>query len=73
MKHTKPPSAETIRAALLARAEKFCEKRDTSFSAICRAAVNDGKFLTGVRNGRDFTLGTYQRVNDWLDQQEGAR
>jgi hypothetical protein len=65
-----PITAESIRSALLDRAAKYCQDRNTSLSAIGLAAVNDSKFLARVKSGLSFNVSTYQKVMDWLDAAE---
>ncbi|MBX5143329.1 hypothetical protein HJB79_32035 [Rhizobium lentis] len=67
------PSSDDIRAALVARAEAYAEANKTSLSTIGLKAVNDTKFLIRVRDGLGFNINTYQRVVDWLDEQERAQ
>ena len=64
------PTIETIRNALLARANAFVTDRKSSFSAICIGAGVDSKFLSRVDAKENFTVEKYQRVIDWLDGQE---
>jgi hypothetical protein len=66
-------SSDDIRTALVARAEAFAMANNTSLSAIGLNAVNDTKFLIRVRDGLGFNIKTYQRVIDWLDEQERAQ
>ncbi len=62
------PTASTIRESLLARAELFRKLTGTSLSAIGKSAVNDAAFLFQAKNGRNFTVDSYDRVQGWLDQ-----
>jgi uncharacterized protein (DUF1778 family) len=66
-------SAEAVRQHLLDRAKAFSERTKTSFSAISQAAVADSKFLANVSRGSNFTVNTYQRVINWLDEQEATQ
>lgn len=65
-------SKDAIRTHLISRARAFAAASGKSLSAISSEAVNDSKFLPEVENGKksNFTLATYQRVIDWLDEQE---
>lgn len=63
-------TAETVRQNLLKRATAFCDGRKASFSSISEAAVRDSKFLARVQAGENFTVKTYQKVLDWLDEAE---
>lgn len=67
------PSADDIRQKLLARAEAFAAKHEVSFSRIGLEALKDSKFLSEVKTGRNFTIGSYQAVMDWMDAQESKR
>lgn len=65
-------STDAIRSHILARAKAFAEPRKIALSAIAEAAVKDSKFLARVEAGENFTVKTYQRVLDWMDEQERA-
>lgn len=65
-------SAEAVRKYLLERAAAYVEREKSSFSFISQSAVQDSKFLANVERGANFTVKTYQRVIDWLDEQEGV-
>lgn len=63
-------TADRIRDHLLDRATAFSASTGMSFSAISKEAVKDDRFLARARAGKNFTVETYQRVIDWLDQRE---
>ena len=64
------PTSAAIRAALIARADAFCRLTGMSAATLCRHALNrDGAFLYRVKAGENFTLGNYQRLNDYMDKQ----
>lgn len=65
-------TSEQIRNHMLARARQHCEENGIALSTLSLRAVNDSKFLAKVEKGRGFTVGTYQRVIDWLDEHSGA-
>lgn len=66
-------TATDIRQALITRAEAFAKANKTSFSAMGIAAVGDSKFLSRVQNpATNFNIKTYQRMVDWLDQNEAV-
>lgn len=65
-------SADLIRQNLLERAEAFSARSGWKLSRIGEEAIRDSKFLPKVRDGANFTVATYQRVLDWLDEQERA-
>lgn len=63
-----------IRQALITRAEAFAKANKTSFSAMGIAAVGDSKFLSRVQNPETgFNIKTYQRMVDWLDENEEVK
>lgn len=62
--------ADLIRQTLLDRAEAHAQASGCSLSAIGEAALRNGKFLNDVKNGANFTIRTFQRVMDWIDQSE---
>lgn len=66
------PTGEDIKKALIGRAESFAAAKKTTLSTIGLKAVNDSKFFTQVKDGRGFSINTYQRVMDWLDEAERA-
>ena len=59
-----------IRAHVLERAKRFAAATGRSLSSISEEAVRDSKFLANVERGANFTVRTYQRVLDWLSEQE---
>jgi len=61
------PSEQEIRDALVRRAETFTRLTGISRSEIGKRAINDGAFISQVGEGRNFTVGSYQRVMNWLD------
>lgn len=63
---------EAIRANLIARAEAYASRTGCKLSRIGEEAISDTKFLSNAKNGSNFTIKTYQRVIDWLDEQEAA-
>lgn len=65
-------TADAVRQHLLDRVQAYRDRTPMSLSAISMAAVQDSKFLANVAKGDNFTLKTYQRVIDWLDEQERA-
>lgn len=65
-------TSDAVRQHLLARSKAYVARTRTSFSYISQAAVQDSKFLANVERGNNFTVKTYQRVIDWLDENEAA-
>lgn len=61
---------EALRKHLLERAEAYRGRTGRAFSFVSKEAVNDSKFLGRVREGKNFNTKTYQKVIDWLDDQE---
>ncbi len=62
------PTGEELRAALLDRVTRFTHVTGIAQSAIAKQSVNDPAFFARLAKGRNFTIVTYQRVMDWLDQ-----
>ena len=62
------PSEGEIRAALIRRADEFTRLTGLPKSVVGKEAVNDPAFLSQVAGGRNFTVGLYRRVMDWLDE-----
>jgi len=62
------PTGEQLRAALLERVARFTHVTGVAQSAIAKQSVNDPAFFTRLAKGRNFTIATYQRAMDWLDQ-----
>lgn len=65
-------SEADIRQYLIERADAYTMRTKRSMSYIGEAAIRDSKFLANVKNGSNFTIKTYQRVLDWLDEEERA-
>lgn len=60
-------TGEQLRAALLDRVTRYSHVTGVAQSAIAKDSINDPAFFTRLALGRNFTVGTYQRVMDWLD------
>ena len=70
MKLPECPTEADIRRALILRVEAFCRLTGTTPSAICRSALKgDNGFLKRIEDGGNFTLGSYQRVLDYIEDQ----
>lgn len=67
MKNQTLISADAIRQTLVDRAQAYADRHKVTLSYISKEAVKDNKFLADVKKGRNFTLESYQRVMDWLD------
>lgn len=63
-------TADTIRKALIDRADAFAARNRVSYSRIGLGAVNDSKFIAEARAGRNFKIGSYQAVMDWMGAYE---
>lgn len=64
---------DTIRQHLLDRVSAYQERSKLALWRISKAATGDDKFLANVQRGGNFTIKTYQRVIDWLDEQDAER
>ena len=67
------PSADSIRAALLVRADALALKAGLSRSAISKSALNDPSFLQKVADGENFTVRSYERLMSWIDAHTGLQ
>lgn len=68
---TKPKiTNDHIRSYLLERAQAYADRIDRKLSFVSQQAVSDSKFLDHVKDGGNFTVKTYQKIIDWLDEQE---
>lgn len=70
---TRDLSPDAIRRLLLDRADAFSKKHNVSLSRIGVEALNDSKFLSEVRTGRNFTIESYGAVMGWIDAEEARR
>lgn len=66
--HPDDPDEATIRGALVERAKEFSRRTGVPLSGIGKAAVNDSSFILDVARGANFTVGRYQRAQEWLDK-----
>lgn len=67
-----PITADNIREHLVARAEAYSRTNGVSLSAMSKEAVKDDRFLARAKAGSNFTIETYQRFINWLDEAERA-
>lgn len=63
-------TAAEIRQSLLERIEKHSRENSIAVSEIGRLAVSDTSFFPRLRDGKNFSLRTYDRVDHWLKQQD---
>jgi hypothetical protein len=61
------PTADDVRAALIERMDAYCKKTGIAASSVCASAFNDTTFFRKVVDGRNFTIGQYQRMIDFID------
>lgn len=66
-------TADQVRRHLLDRAQAYIDRNRSSLSHISQQAVADSKFLANVKAGQNFTIRNYQRVIEWLDEQEATQ
>lgn len=62
-------TADQVRTALIERIDAYIAASGKSDSSVGKEAINDDKFVARIRLGANFTLKTYQKLSDWLDQQ----
>ncbi len=53
-------------AGLIATIEKYCQKAEISESTFGRQVVNDGKFVSRLRNGKGVTLKTLTKTKEYI-------
>lgn len=59
-------------AELLQRIRTYCAEQDVEETTFGRKAVNDGKLVTRLRNGRTITLDTLALIEAQLTLPKGA-
>ena len=59
---------DTFIASLLEQIGRYCEMHGISEKAFGLHAVNDGKFVADLRNGRDPRMRTIRKVQRALDR-----
>ena len=55
-----------VRHDLIAEIESFCRNAGIAESTFGRMAVNDGKFVSRLREGKGLTVSTAERVRQYL-------
>lgn len=58
--------------ALLKEIEQHCRRHGTAESTFGRLAVNDGKFVSRLREGKNVTLRTLERVRGFMRERDAA-
>lgn len=53
--------------AIVARIEQYCAKHSMAPSTFGRIAVNDGKLVTRLKQGKSITLDTLQKIEQALE------
>jgi hypothetical protein len=53
---------------ILAKAQSYCDATGVGISTLGKTIVNDGKFFTDLAAGRNPTLKTLRRVDEWLSK-----
>jgi DNA-binding Xre family transcriptional regulator len=53
--------------AIVSRIEKYCAKHGVAPSTFGRLAVNDGKLVTRLKQGKSITLDTLQKIEQALE------
>lgn len=56
----------TLREQLLTEIDSYCEAAGMKETTFGRLAVNDGKFVGRLRDGKDITIGTFERIRDFI-------
>ena len=58
---------------LLRKIEAYCREAGLAETTFGRRAVNDGKFVSRLREGKGVTIRTFNRVQDFIDQNPVAK
>lgn len=61
-----------IRSSLVDEIESYCREAGIAESTFGRIVVNDGKFVGRLREGKNVTTATVERVRRFLDENGGA-
>ncbi len=61
------PTEAELRKLLLDRVQRYCELTGMSKSALGLAIAKDKTLFSDIANGRNFKIGTYADVMNWLD------
>lgn len=61
------PTKDQVSTALLSRAREFARRRGLKLGTVSDLCAGDGKFLSGIERGENFTIDRYQRAMDWLE------
>ena len=63
----KQPNAEDLRRALLDRAAQYAKLTDLKLGTVSDRCAGDGKFLSDVAAGGNFTVDRFTKAMAWLD------
>lgn len=63
----KPPTSEDLRKALLDRANEYAELTKLALGTVSDRCAGDGKFLSGLTAGGNFTADRYTKAMAWFD------
>jgi hypothetical protein len=61
------PEMRSAAGSLLVEIESFCRQSGMAESTFGRQVVNDGKLCARLRNGKNVTLDTAERIRDFID------
>lgn len=67
------PRGQDLRQAIVDRAFEYSRLTGMGLAVIGREAVGDVNFVSQVQNGRNFTIGTYDKFMKYLDAKMAAR
>ena len=58
--------------SLLEKIEDFCRKANIAESTFGYLVVNDGKLCSRLRNGKDVTMNTANKIQMYIDENKSA-
>ena len=51
---------------MLAACDRYCELTGRARATVSTLVMNDGKFFDRIASGKDFRMGTFERVMGWF-------
>lgn len=64
----KYPDEEKLRVAAIERAEEYCLLTGNGIGKLGILISNDKTTFTRLKKGKNFTIGLYRKIMDWLDE-----
>lgn len=67
MRRATYPTTDELRELVLSRANKFAAAKDISLQTLGQRIAKDNRLLLDLKDGRNITFQTYERVMSYLD------